>query len=152
MVIASTDSEAKELFVSKMKKDFDFTDQGQLTDVLGVQVHQDSESITITHENYINNLAKTFIDGELANRKEHKTPASLDLEELVIIACDSQVEADPALLSEYRSLVGSLLYTAVTVRPDISYAVGMLSRALNKPTARLLDEAKRVLVYLVWRC
>ena len=53
------------------------------------------------------------------------------------------------LLREYRSLVGSLLYCAVTVRTDIAYAVGMLSRALNTPTPRLLDEAKRVLYYLV---
>ena len=35
------------------------------------------------------------------------------------------------------------------MRPDISYAVGMLSRALNKPNKRLIDEAKRVLTYLV---
>ena len=148
MVIAHTDAEARDLFVSKMKADFDFTDQGQLTDVLGLQVSQDTDSITITHENYINKLAETFLKGE-ANRKEHKTPASMDLDDLVTAACDSKSEVDPTLMSEYRSLVGSLLFCSTTVRPDISYAVGMLSRALNKPSPRLLDEAKRVLYYLV---
>ena len=64
-------------------------------------------------------------------------------------ARDDAHRPSPALESDYRAIVGSLLYCAVTVRPDISYAVGMLSRALNCPTARLLDEAKRVLQYLL---
>ena len=37
---------------------------------------------------------------------------------------------------------------AVTARPDVSYAVGMLCRVMNTPTFALLDEAKRVLHYL----
>ena len=148
MVIVHTDSAARDALVAAMRKQFDFSDPEPLREVLGMEIDQTPDSITIKHEKYIKNLADTYLKGE-ANRKEHKTPACEDLTKLVQQAVDSVQDADPALVSKYRSLVGSLLYTAITVRPDISYAVGMLSRALNKPTDRLLDEAKRVLQYLV---
>lgn len=35
----------------------------------------------------------------------------------------------------YRQLIGSLMYLAVGTRPDISYAVGLLSKFLEKPTS-----------------
>ena len=137
MAIVETAVEARfqEHFVDAMAKEFKFTDQGKLTDVLGMQIHQDADSVSISHENYISNLVDTFLEGE-ANRKEHKTPACEELEDLIITATESTAPVDQELLSEYRSLVGSLLYSAVTVRPDIAYATGMLSRALNKPTKR----------------
>ena len=147
MIIGYTDEAARDHFMDAMAKEFKFTDQGKLTDVLGMQIHQNEECISISHENYITNLVETFLAGE-ANRKEHKTPACEELEDLIIAAIESTGPIDPELLAMYRSLVGALLYCAVTVRPDIAYAVGMLSRALNKPTKRLLDEAKRVLTYL----
>ena len=148
LVIVFTDKDASIDFKAAMRKKFEFTDQGPLKDILGMQIYQSTDSITITHEKYIKNLGETYLKGE-ANRKEHKTPASAELPHLVNDATDSTATPSPELMSAYRSLVGSLLYTAVTVRPDVSYAVGMLSRVLNKPTERLLDEAKRVLQYLV---
>ena len=44
--------------------------------------------------------------------------------------------------------MGSLLYAAVQTRPDIAYAVGMLCRAMGKPTPELLLAATHVLCYL----
>lgn len=37
----------------------------------------------------------------------------------------------------YRELVGSLMYLVVATRPDISYAVGNISRYVAKPTVVL---------------
>ena len=147
LLIVHTDRDARDAFVSKMAKEFDFTDQGTLTEVLGIEIKQTESDITLCHTKYIEKLAETFLKGE-ANRKEHKTPACHELRELVETATDSKAPVDPDVVALYRSLVGSLLYTAMTVRPDVSYAVGMLSRALNCPNERLLDEAKRVLYYL----
>ena len=149
MVIVHTDHSEYESLLRALRKDkFDFTEQGALTDVLGLHIEQTDDHISITQAKYIENMVKTHMQGESSNRKDYRTPASRELPDLIAAACDSRVEPDAALLAKFRSLVGALLYCAVTVRPDISYAVGMLSRAMNKPTERLYDEAKRVLHYL----
>ena len=48
----------------------------------------------------------------------------------------------------YLAIVGSLMYAALGTRPDISYAVGLLSRFNSDPRTRHLTAAKRVLRYL----
>ena len=48
----------------------------------------------------------------------------------------------------YRELIGSLIYLAILTPPDISYAVGVLSRSLENPTTEHINTAKRVLRYL----
>ena len=149
VVILSTDTAAKDTFVKDLAKDFEFTDQGRLTEMLGIQFGETDDYRTISLGKYIDKLAERYLNGSMANRKEHKTPASQDLPKLVLAATDSDAPVDPEVHKQYRSLVGALLFAALTVRPDIAYAVGMLSRALNKPDARLLDEARRVLYYLV---
>ena len=48
----------------------------------------------------------------------------------------------------YQSIVGSLLYAAVATRPDISQAVGVISKFSSRPTEAHLTAAKRILRYL----
>jgi len=48
----------------------------------------------------------------------------------------------------YRSLVGSLQYIALSVRPDIAYSVNQLSRFLSNPGHEHWLGGKRVLKYL----
>ena len=55
---------------------------------------------------------------------------------------------DPQLLRRYQSIVGALLYCATNTRPDIAYSVGMLCRAMSRPTPELMEAAERVLAYL----
>eukprot|EP00965_Chrysotila_dentata_P203735 6181915-Pleurochrysis_carterae.AAC.5 len=50
--------------------------------------------------------------------------------------------------TRYRRVVGGMLYIAMTTRPDVSYAVGMLTRCLAFPMDELLKEAEHVLIYL----
>eukprot|EP00966_Prymnesium_polylepis_P219654 5081331-Prymnesium_polylepis.1 len=52
-------------------------------------------------------------------------------------------DIDPALLKAYQSLVGALLYCAVNTRPDVAYSVGMVCRAMGKPTPELYCAALR---------
>ena len=50
---------------------------------------------------------------------------------------------------QYQSVVGSLLYAAMATRPDIAYAVGVLSKFCTNPDESThLTAARRVLRYL----
>jgi len=50
-------------------------------------------------------------------------------------------------LGQYRRLIGKLIYLIVT-RPDICYAVGLLSQFMHKPQEVHLQGALRVLAYV----
>ena len=78
----------------------------------------------------------------------NSTPHADNLPELVLNSLSSTEPVDPTLLGKYQSLVGSLLYASGNTRPDIAYAVGMLCRAMGKPSHDLFDAGLRVLAYL----
>ena len=70
----------------------------------------------------------------------------MDIRECIIEA--TKARADPELATKYKRLVGALIYCATQTRPDVSYPVSMLCRAISRPTAALMDAALRVLAYL----
>ena len=63
----------------------------------------------------------------------------------------SGVKEEPTeeMMTEYRSLIGSIGFAATTVRYDIAYAVSTLSRYLMKPNSKVIEAAKRVVRYLL---
>jgi hypothetical protein len=60
----------------------------------------------------------------------------------------SQVSPNPPVdITMYRSIVGSLRYLVHT-RPDISFAVGFVSRFMEAPTTEHLSVVKQILRYI----
>ena len=62
--------------------------------------------------------------------------------------CKDDSVSKPVDSLKYQSMVGSLLYTAIATRPDISHAVGTVSEYSSKPTEAHLTAVKRILRYL----
>ena len=60
-----------------------------------------------------------------------------------------QMEEEKQLTNKgrYQRLIGKLIYLSHT-RPDISFAVRMVSMYMNKPTVKHLDAVFRILQYL----
>ena len=75
-------------------------------------------------------------------------PCVTELPSKVLDAVTCTDPVDPTLLKRYQSLLGGLLYAATNTRPDIAYAVGLLCRAMSKPSEELFAAALRVLSYL----
>ena len=48
----------------------------------------------------------------------------------------------------YASVMGSLMYAMLCIRPDISYAIGMVSRYQSNPGEVYWKVVKRILRYL----
>jgi hypothetical protein len=51
-------------------------------------------------------------------------------------------------IRDNQTVVGSLMYAALAIRPDISYAVAALSRYNSRPFTSRMTAAKKVLQYL----
>jgi hypothetical protein len=90
---------------------------------------------------------QTYI-GAIIDRYGLKTilPRTLPMDPGMMMA--GAVEAENYWCPEYGSLVGALLFLAVCTRPDISFAVGILSKFVSKPQRQHWDAAVNLVGYL----
>ena len=51
-------------------------------------------------------------------------------------------------MKEYQAAIESLIYAAIATRPDISFAVGLLSQFMSNPGLEHFQGVKRILRYL----
>ncbi|PKU77377.1 putative mitochondrial protein [Dendrobium catenatum] len=119
------------------------TDIEKMAYYLGIEVKQKDEGIFISQESYGKEILKKF------NMNDYK-PISTPME------CGGKLSkkenneiVNPEIVNPtfFKSLVGSLRYLTCT-RPDILYAVGIVSRYMEVPTTTHLKAAKRILRYI----
>ena len=113
-------------FWTKLCKEFEISDLGEVKDYIGIEVSRDMDKklLRLDHSHYIRDLVTKF---EAEYTVPRPTPMLHKLS-LPPTQSDEDVVNEP-----YRSLIGSLMYPAVWTRPDISFAVGALSQHNNKP-------------------
>lgn len=121
-----------------MNEKFEMSDLGLLTYYLGIEVCQYNHCITLKQEAYAKKLLERtrMLD---CNPTKCPTEHKLSLTK----------EGDGNLVNptEYRSIVGALRYLTHT-RPDLSFAVGVVSRHMEKPTMAHLQAVKGILRYI----
>jgi hypothetical protein len=127
----------------KMKSKFVLTDQGELEYSPGVEVSKINESTLLLHQTgYAEKILERF---KMTDCKEVKTTLPRDLN---LSLMDYPDEVDPILQSEYRAIIGSLMYLHQWTRPDLGFTVTFLSRYLHRPGEKHLQAAKHTLRYL----
>ena len=137
-------------FTHDLQKRWAVEDEGDVSDLLGIDISVEHEHVCLRQTTYIDRLASEFFKDGVPTTMQHNTvPCLPELPQQVLDAVDSKEEIDPALHKRYQSLVGALLYCATNTRPDIAFAVGMLCRAMSCPTSELMKAAERVLAYLI---
>jgi len=120
---------------------FDARDLGEAVTYLGINIYRDrgSRSISLVQQRMATDIINNFnlaeskavtvpINGSVKLTKEEGAPLSKDV--------------------PYQQLVGSLMYMSVCSRPDISFAVGAMSRFMSCPTTVHWQAAKTAARYL----
>ena len=139
--------ERTEWFRQQMKDKFKMTDLGRPSVLLGLNISYGSEgSITLYAETYISKIAQRFNFEHCQNKKSYSTPMEPGLH--LSIADEAKDEHEIGDFP-YMSLVASLLYLAIAVRPDICFAVKELCRFMVRPGMAMVKAAKRVLRYVI---
>ena len=135
-------------FISALEKRWNVEDEGDLTDLLGIEFTRENGVVELRQTKYIEKLAAEFFpDGVPPTAQANKTPCDRELPTLVSLALLGG-DPDPGLLRKYQSICGALLYASGNTRPDIALSTGLLCRAMGRPTPELFDAALRVLGYL----
>ncbi|CAM8959475.1 unnamed protein product [Rhodiola kirilowii] len=117
---------------------FKTKDLGELKYFLGIKVARSQSGLFLNQRKYALDLIK---EAGLLGCKPSTIP--IDTKHKLALSKATHL-ADP---SGYRRLVGQLIYLTVT-RPDLAYAVHILSQFMNAPTEDHLQAAHKVLRYL----
>ena len=138
MIITGNDREEIGALREKLFEEFEMKDLGKLKYFLGIEVLRSSLGIFISQKKYILDL---LAETGLVDCKPVDTPMmvnhGLQIREGVQLA-------DQGL---YQRLVGKLIYLSHT-RPDIAYAVGVVSQFMHQPQVDHMEAALRIVKYL----
>ena len=136
-------------FTTALQSSWDVEDEGPVSDLLNVEIERTDNCISLRQTTYIDRMVAAHIpDGVPNTIQANSVPCTPGIEGLVLEAMERVESPCPKLLRRYQSIVGGLLYCSTNTRPDIAFSVGMLCRAMSRPTPELLEASLRVLGYL----
>ena len=142
IVIAGKGEEQIQQLKDNLAKKFNIKDLGQLKYFLGINVvqNQEKQCVWIGQPTYTENLLQKF---GMQDSKPVNTPVESGAK------LHSATEEDELVDQvKYQSAIGSLMYLAVSTRPDIAYAVNSLAKFNSKPSEEHWTALKRVFRYL----
>ena len=138
-------------FITKLQERWKVEDEGDLHDLLGIEFKFVGNTVTLHQQTYTSKSCPPTSCPMEYHRNSKPTSLPAITTPLHIVEAMSQESAagiDAEFLRRYQSLVGALLYCSGNTRPDVVFAVGMLCRAMSKPTHDLYQDGLRVLSYL----
>ena len=125
-------------FKKSMMDEFEMSDLGVMHYFLGLEVVQSDDGIFVSQKKYVGEILDRF---QMKMCNPVTTPTEYGLKLL------KNPEGRKVDSTFYKQIVGSLMYLTAT-RPDIMYAVSLISRFMECPTEIHLLAAKRILRYL----
>ncbi|MCH81362.1 copia-type polyprotein, partial [Trifolium medium] len=137
LVTGSNVSEIKK-FKTVMMNEFEMTDLGKISYFLGLEFLNTSKGLMLHQRKYAGEILKRFNMSECTYAV---TPMETNLK------LEKNVDEDAVDPTLFKQIVGSLRYLCNS-RPDICFAVGLISRFMEEPKQSHMKAATRVLRYV----
>ena len=141
MMYHREDEELIEAIIRGLYKAYNLRPLGDIKWFLGVRVVRDraARKLWLIYNTYIEKIIRRF---SLLNGKCPSTPVpAYKLKK-------NKGQASKAQIKDYQRRVGSVLYTAIIIRPDVAFAASQLSRFLTNPSLDHLAAVNWALRYL----
>lgn len=138
LLVTGTSVSSIQRFKRQMGEEFDMTDLGKLSHYLGMEVNKKQGYIELKQESY---AKKLLVRAGMAECRPTKYPMETSIQ------LDKDEKGTAVDTTQFKSIVGGLRYLVHT-RPDIAYAVGVVSRYMERPTVLHQAAVKRILRYI----
>ena len=121
-----------------LSKSFDMKDLGEADVILNIKLIKVENGITLSQSHYVKKVLSRFdyIDSK---------PSPTLYDPSVMLRKNRKITKDQL---RYSQIIGSLMYLASAMRPDISFAVNKLSRFISNPGTDHCHALERVMHYL----
>ncbi|GJV76738.1 retrotransposon protein, putative, ty1-copia subclass [Tanacetum coccineum] len=129
------------------KKEFDMKELGEAKKILGMEIvrNRSRKILRVLQSGYVSKILNNF---RINNGKSVQMPLGghfkLSLKDCPVRECD----VERMSIVPYANAVGSLMYLMVCTRPDIAYAVSVVSTYLANPGKNHWEAVKWILKYL----
>src|SRR5258705_4127210 len=127
-----------------LKSEFKVTNLGDLHWLLGIRIEYRDHDIALSQSAYIDTILKCFGLYD-CNPVTYSLDKNHQIDKATTNADNTDSEVNIKL---YQQMVGSLMYTVIGTRPDITFTVTRLSQFLTKPTKNHFGAIKHVFRYL----
>ncbi|GKV37573.1 hypothetical protein SLEP1_g45591 [Rubroshorea leprosula] len=138
MIITGDDVVGVEELKQSLSQKFEMKDLGVLSYFLGLEVTSSDDGYLLSQVKYASDLVSK---AELNDGKCVSTPLEPNVK---LTPMDGSPLSDP---TRYRQLVGSLVYLT-TIRPDIAYAVHIVSQFMAAPRSTHYAAVLRIIRYV----
>lgn len=137
MIITGDDEEEMKQLKMNLFSKFEMKDLGNLKYFLGIEVLRSKQGIFICQKKYTLDL---LTETGLVDCKPADTPM------IANHRLHMEINGKLADKERYQRLVGKLIYLSHT-RPDIAYAVGVVSQFMHQPQVAHMEAVQRILKY-----
>lgn len=142
IILSPDPNEANTIIQQLQHENYKLSDEGELTDYLGVHVHKENDILHLTQPQLIQQIISDVGFNDRTHIK--KTPALSS----TILSADND---GPPINEEwkYRSIIGKLNLLEKSTRPDIAYAVHQCARFQEHPKESHAKAVKHIIRYLI---
>ena len=148
MLIASRNQGEICRLKAQVSKEFEMKDLGETKKILGMEIARDRQrgTLCLTQKQYLKKVRQRF--GMSEKTKPVSTPLAPHFKLSALQCPKTEEEREYMSKVPYSNAVGSLMYAMVCTRPDISHAVGIVSRYMHNPRKEHWQVVKWILRYI----
>ena len=148
MLIAAKSQVEIDRLKAQMSKEFEMKDLGEAKKILDMEIsrHRERGKLWLSQKQYLKRILQRF--GIYDDTKPVSTPLAPHLKLSSQLSPTTDEEREYMAKVPYANAVGSLMYTMVCTRPDISHVVSIVSRYMHDPGKSHWQAVKWIMRYL----
>ena len=139
MIIINSDNDILDEVIRMISKQFKLKRSDNLNNILGIEINITPDIISMNQQKFIEEILRRFKMSDC-----HSVSTPIDINQNLDNCKDSKLIDS----KKYQEILGSIMYIMTKTRPDLAYAISVLSKYSKEPHEIHMTALKRILRYL----